>query len=305
MTKKPTADSQVRTVQAGKTRVIGRKHPAHKLLDPYHHVLTLSWPRFFTLLVTLFAGLNLAFGLAYWLVPGSVANARPEAFSDYVFFSIETLATVGYGAMSPANLGGHLIASIEIMLGMASVALTTGLIFARFAKPTARILFGQHAVIRQFDGQRMLMLRIANERYNRIVDASAQLSLARTELTAEGEPFIRIRDLPLVRQQTQVFNLTWTLMHEIDEASPLYQVTAAQLQTTETRIIVSVNGHDEVVAATVYASHNYEAGDVAFDMRFVDVLRYAPDGARMVDLSRFHDIEPTAPFVEPPAASPA
>jgi inward rectifier potassium channel len=290
-TRKASKKRAVRSVHVGQTTVLNHGQRITNWFDPYHFVLNLSWPRFFGLLVLLFVGLNLIFGAAYWAIPGAVANARPGVFMDYVFFSIETLATVGYGAMSPANLGGHLIASTEIMLGMAGVALTTGLIFARFAKPTARIMFSQRAVIRQFDGKRMLMLRIANERYNRIVDASALASVVRLETGGDGEPFFRIHDLKLVREHTQVFNLTWTLMHEIDEHSPLYQCDATKLADTQTRIMVSVTGHDETVAASVYAVHNYEASDVAFDVRFVDVLRLSPEGERIVDLTRFHLVE--------------
>ena len=293
-TRKANKKKAVRAVHVGQTTVLNHGQRITQLFDPYHFVLNLSWPRFFGMLVLMFVSLNLLFGTAYWVVPGSVANARPGVFMDYVFFSIETLATVGYGAMSPANLGGHLIASTEIMLGMAGVALTTGLIFARFAKPKARIMFSQRAVIRHFDGKRMLMLRIANERYNRIVDASAMASVVRMETGSDGEPFFRIHDLKLVREHTQVFNLTWTLMHEINESSPLYQYDAQRLSDSQTRIMVSVTGHDETVAASVYAVHNYEASDVAFDARFVDVLRLSPKGERIVDLTRFHLVEDVA-----------
>jgi inward rectifier potassium channel len=281
----------VRAVHVGQTTVLSHGQRITRLFDPYHFILNLTWPRFFGLLVLMFVSLNLLFGTAYWSIPGSVANARHGVFMDYVFFSIETLATVGYGAMSPANLGGHIVASIEIMLGMAGVALTTGLIFARFAKPKARMMFSQHAIVRNFDGKRMLMLRIANERYNRIVDASALMSIVRLESGADGEAFFRIHDLKLTREHTQVFNLTWTLMHEIDEHSPLHQYDAQRLADTQTRIMVSVTGHDETVAASVYAVHNYEASQVMFDVRFADVLRVSPEGEQIVDLTRFHLLE--------------
>ena len=283
--------NSIRAVHVGQTTVLNHGQGITRLFDPYHFILNLSWPRFFGMLVLMFVSLNLIFGTAYWSIPGSVANARHGVFMDYVFFSIETLATVGYGTMSPANLGGHIVASVEIMLGMAGVALTTGLIFARFAKPKARIMFSQRAVIRDFDGQRMLMLRIANERYNRIVDASAMASIVRQETGVSGEVFMRIHDLHLMREHTQVFNLTWTLMHVIDASSPLYQYDAERLSSSQTRIMVSVTGHDETVAASVYAVHNYEAHDVAFDARFVDVLRLSPEGERIVDLTRFHLVE--------------
>ncbi len=280
------------TIRVGDTQVLTHGRRQSKLRDPYHLVLTLTWPQFFGALVLAFTLVNLVFGTAYWLLPGSVVNARQGVFLDYFFFSIETLATVGYGVMSPASLAGHVVASFEILTGMVSIALITGLVFARFSKPTARILFSHRAVIRDFEGQRVLMMRIANERHNRIVEASATLSLVRNEVNAQGESFVRIHDLRLLRERTPVFALTWTLIHPIDERSALYGVNAAQLVSARARILVSVTGHDETMAASVFANSDYEAEDLVFDARFVDILSATPEGSRTIDLTRFHDIEP-------------
>ncbi|MBI3524369.1 MAG: ATP-sensitive inward rectifier potassium channel 10 [Betaproteobacteria bacterium] len=282
---------RVHTVRVGDTQILARGRRQSKLRDPYHLVLSLSWPRFFGALVLAFILMNLIFGAAYWLLPGSVANARAGIFLDYFFFSIETLATVGYGAMSPASLSGHIVASVEILTGMVGIALITGLVFARFSKPTARILFSQRAVLREFEGQRVLMLRIANERYNRIMEATATLSLVRVETSPQGESFLRIHDLNLIRQRTPVFALTWTLIHPIDQHSPLHGLNAAQLAASHSRILASVTGHDETMSTPVHASSNYEAEDLVFDARFVDILSMTPEGERLVDLTRFHDIE--------------
>ncbi len=286
-----TKPSRVRTVHVGDTKVLTNQRRHGRLSDPYHMVLNLSWPRFFSGLVLVFVLVNLLFGVAYWLLPGSVANARENNFFDYFFFSIETLATVGYGNMSPASLMGHTVASVEILLGMVGVAITTGLVFVRFSKPTARILFSDHALIRDFEGGRFLMLRMANERYNRIVEASATLSFIRLEINQQGESFVKVHDLHLVRQRTPVFALTWTLMHKIDERSPLFGLDEEQLTTAHCRILVSVTGHDETVAASVYAEKGYEAKDVMFNGRFVDILKLTPDGDRVVDMTRFHHVE--------------
>lgn len=292
------ASARVRTVRVGDTQVLTHRRRESRLGDPYHLVLTLSWPRFFGALVLAFVLVNLIFGTAYWLLPDSVAHAREDEFFDYFFFSIETLATVGYGAMSPASFVGHALASVEILTGMVGIAITTGLVFARFSKPTARILFSQRAIIRDFDGARVLMLRMANERHNRIVEATASLSLVRMEANRQGESFVRIHDLRLIRERTPVFALTWTLMHTIDERSPLHGLDAAQLAASRSRILVSVTGHDETMAASVHAGNNYEADDLVFDRRFVDILRITPDGDRIVDLTRFHDTEEMSAHAE-------
>ena len=282
---------RIRTLRIGDTQILTRGRFLGKLRDPYHLVLTLSWPRFFGVLVLAFILVNLLFGTLYWLLPGSVANARADVFSDFFFFSVETLATVGYGVMAPANLHGHIVASLEILTGMVGIALTTGLVFARFSKPTARILFSRNAVIRDFKGERVLMLRIANERHNRIVEATAALSLVRNEVDALGETFVRIHDLRLLRERTPVFALTWTLIHPIDERSPLHGLDTAQLAASSSRLVVSVAGHDETMAAWVHAGGEYAAEDLVFDGRFVDILRVTAAGERVVDLTRFHDIE--------------
>lgn len=282
---------KTRTLRVGDTRIVTSGGALSKLLDPYHLVLTLTWPQFFSALVVVFTLVNLVFGTAYWLLPHSVVNAREGVFLDYFFFSVETLATVGYGVMSPATLQGHVLASVEILTGMVGVALVTGLVFVRFSKPTARILFSDRALVRDFEGRRVLMLRIANERYNRIVEAAATLSLVRAEVNDDGEPFIRIHDLHLMRDHTPVFELTWTLIHPIDEASPLHDVDAGQLAASRARIRVSITGHDETMAASVHAGWDYEAENIVFRGRFVDVLRGTMEGERVLDLTHFHDIE--------------
>lgn len=282
---------RIRSVRVGDTQILTLKHRLGKLRDPYHLVLTLNWPQFFGVLLLVFSVVNLLFAFLYWLLPGSVANTHPGSFLDCFFFSIETLATVGYGVMSPAALSGHIVASFELLSGMVGFALVTGLVFARFSKPTARMLFSRRAVIREFDGQRVLMLRVANERHNRIVEATAKLSLVRDEIDARGERFIRIHDLRLLRERTPVFSLTWTLIHPLDERSPLHGLDAAQLATSHSHIVVSVTGHDETMAATVHAGSDYAVEDLVFDGRFVDILRTTPEGEPVVDLTRFHEIE--------------
>jgi inward rectifier potassium channel len=271
-----------------RVRAPGRPSPWR---DPYHLVLSLTWPQFFAALVIAFVLVNLFFGALYWLFPGSVANARADAFPDFFFFSVETLATVGYGVMSPATLPGHVVASVEILTGMVGVALTTGLVFARFSRPTARVLFSQHAVIRDFNGQRVLMLRMANERRNRIVEATARLTLVRNEVSIEGESFVGLHELRLSRARNPVFALTWTLVHPIDEVSPLRGLDSARLAAEGARLVVSVTGHDETMAASVFTGREYGVEDIVLGARFVDILHLRSDGQRVVDMTRFHDIE--------------
>ncbi len=261
-------------------------------LDPYHLLLTLSWPRFFALLTAFFLAVNLLFATAYWLVPGSILHGQPGSFLDMLFFSIETIATVGYGEMVPGTLAGHLISSLEILIGLLSLAVVTGLVFARFSKPTARVLFSNKVVTRDFDGQRVLMLRVANERHNRMVEPSANLGMVRLEKTVTGEPYYRIHELALQGDRNPMFALTWTLVHRIDETSPLYGWDKAALEAAHSRITVSIFGHDETIAASVYALYEYSAEQIYYDHQFVDIISEGENGTRIIDLTHFHDIVP-------------
>ncbi len=289
---KRKAAAQPQVVRLGNQEVIKIGVRSGALNDPYHFVLTLSWPRFFALVLVFFLATNILFATLYGLSPGSVSNARAGAFLDYFFFSVETLATVGYGEMAPGSIYGHTVASVEIFLGMISLAVVTGLIFFRFAKPTARILFSHNLLVREFEGQQTLMLRAANERHNRIVEAEATLGLVREETTAFGETFFRLYDLPLVRSRSQVFSLTWTFMHRIDASSPLFGWSKEALEASGARITVSITGHDETMADAVHALHSYPAERLLYAYRFADIILPEADGRRVIDLRRFHDVEP-------------
>lgn len=260
--------------------------------DAYYQIHTLSWRAFFGSVLSIYLLTNLVFASLYFFGDHAIANARPGSFSDCFFFSVETLATVGYGEMSPGSLYGHVVATVEIITGMLSLAVITGLMFARFSKPTARTLFSQVALVTRFNGQPMLMLRVANERGNSIVEATASVAMSRMEITQEGYPFRRFYDLRLERGRSSLFALSWTMMHRIDESSPLFGLDAAALAGQQARLQVSITGIEESLAATVHARHDYAHDAILFGQRFVDVVRTEPDGRVVVDLQRFHDVEP-------------
>src|SRR2546427_401225 len=131
---------------------------------------------------------------------------------------------------------------------------------------------------------------IANARANQILEAQVHLALARTETTAEGERVRRLYDLELVRTRTPLFVLTWTVIHPIDERSPIFGATQESLRTDEGEIVVSVTGIDETFSQTIYARYSYLADEIVWDARFADVMSVLPDGRRLVDYSRFHDV---------------
>ena len=281
-----------RVVKFGTNEVVTEGIVRPLFHDLFHLFMTVSWPRLFATLAAFFLVFDLLFGLLYYLVPGCIANLSPPGFAGDFFFSVETLATVGYGDMHPQTLYGHSVAMIEIFVGLMSLALITGLMFARFSRPRARFLFAKNAVVRPIDGKPTLIFRTANERQNVVQDASARLAMVRDAVTLEGYRIRRIVDLPLLRSQFPMFTLGWTIMHVIDGASPLSTETAESLSNSKTVFVLSLSGTDENTGQTLMARGVYGGADIRWNSTFHDILEQAPDGSMHIDYSKFHDIEP-------------
>ncbi|MEG4001844.1 ion channel [Microcoleus sp. SVA1_B3] len=265
--------------------------PRLHFADLYHWLLTLSWPRFFILIWLSYTLTNSFFALAYLAGGDCIANARPGSFKDAFYFSVQTMATIGYGAMYPRTDYANTIVCIQALFGLWGVAMITGLAFARFSKPTARVIFSRVAVIASFNGVPTLMYRTANQRSNQILEAQQRVTLIRDEVTSEGDYMRRFYDLQLMRSQSPIFALTWTVMHAIDENSPLYKLTAKDLVEQQAEIVVTLTGLDETVSQTIHARHSFVASEVLWDMRFVDILLRSPEGKRVVDYTRFHEVK--------------
>jgi inward rectifier potassium channel len=287
------ASAAVRLVARGRADevlAIGLHRPWFR--DLYHFALRVSWWRFLVLGIVLYAAANALFALIY-LIPGdAITNAQPGSFTDAFFFSIQTMATIGYGVMSPATFYGNLIVTLETGFGLIFLAVATGLVFARFSRPTARILFSRVAVIAPHNGVPTLTLRLANERRNQILQAEVSLALLRDERTKEGEMIRRFYDLKLARHRSPVFALTFTVMHPIDDDSPLDGATPATLQAQNAELVVTATGIDETIAQPVHARTSYLAGEILWDHRFTDLFGWTEDGRRVIDYRRFHDTIP-------------
>ena len=265
------------------------------LRDLYHNLLILPWPIFLVVLAFVYLGLNIFFALLYLLGGDAIANARPGAFADAFFFSVETLSTISYGQMSPATLYGHIVMTGEALVGLMLIAVAAGLMFARFSRPTARVLFSKVAVIAPHDGVPTLTLRLANVRRNQILEAQVSVTLVRDERTAEGEWMRRFYDLRLARHRSPIFAMTFTVMHEIDPTSPLSKATPSSLAAESAEIVVTVLGIDEVTVQPVYARASYLAHEVLWNRRFVDVFTETEAGRLAIDYRLFHDTEPIEP----------
>lgn len=268
------------------------KHGASRydLRDPYHIAIDLSWKGFALAFVAAEVAINLVFASLYFINPGCIDNAN--SFFDAFFFSVETLATVGYGDMHPQTPYGHIVAMIEIFVGLMMLALITGMMFARFSRPRARFMFAKFGVVRPLDGKLTLMFRAANARLNVVQEASAVLRMMRDEVTAEGFRLRRITDLPLVRSQHPVFSLGWNLMHVIDETSPLAAETPASLAASSTVFFLSLSGTDETTGQMLMARCEYRSDCIRWNEAFKDILDMRPDGTLHIDFGKFDQVEP-------------
>ncbi len=284
----------IRRVKLGKREIFTEGLSRAVFHDLFHYFMTVSWPKVFGTLAAFFLAFDLLFGFLYHLVPGCIANLSPPGFAGAFFFSVETFATVGYGDMHPQTLYGHVVAMAEIFVGLMSLALITGIMFARFSRPRARFLFTKNAVVRPIDGKLTLLIRAANERQNVVQDASAQLRMLRDEVTEEGFRIRRVIDLPLVRSQHPMFVLGWTIMHVIDDASPLKSETEASLHEASAALVLSLSGTDETTGQVLMARAEYSSDEIRWNSSFHDILEVLEDGTLHVDYRKFHDVEPLA-----------
>jgi inward rectifier potassium channel len=257
--------------------------------DISHRSMTASWPSFIASVVLVFVVLNAAFGLLYWIGDQPVSNVARNDYLDYLYFSIETLSTAGYGDMHPQTHYGHFVSAVELLTGIFSMSVMTGLIFARFSRPSARLLFANNPVISTYEGQPALMVRFANERHNMISNATARLWLLKNTVTREGQPVRRFNELSLVKNEHPALALSWTLYHVIDENSQLFNLDADDLKAAGVALVVVVSGYDVVAAQTIHARKSYDHTDIRFGQRYADILENLDDGRIRIDYSKFHD----------------
>jgi inward rectifier potassium channel len=251
--------------------------------------MTASWPSFIAGAVLVFAVFNAGFGLLYWIGDQPISNVARNDYLDYLYFSIETLSTAGYGDMHPQTHYGHFIATVELFTGIFSMSLMTGLIFSRFSRPRARLLFVNNPVIAMQDGERTLMVRVANERHNVIGNATARLWVLKNTISKEGQPILRFSELSLLKNEHPALALSWTLYHTLDETSLLHNLDADGMKAVGIALAVVVSGYDVVAAQTIHARKTYDHTDIRFGQRYADILENLDDGRIRIDYGKFHD----------------
>jgi inward rectifier potassium channel len=262
------------------------------LRDPYRLAVTLTWPQFLAALIALYLAVNVVFATLFWLVPGSVVNARPHSFADAYFFSIETAATVGYGEMYPATAYGRVVAATEIPCGLAFTAILTGLTFVRFSRPRPRLVFAANPIVKTHNGKPTLMVRVGNGHAAVLTDAAAKLNVFFLDTTAEGRSVRRAKELRLERAHIPVFTICWTLMHVLDEQSPLHGYDSARAIEADARVFVMLEARDPTLATVVQDVRYYAPQDIRFGMRYGDTVSFERDGTPVADLRRVGAMEP-------------
>jgi inward rectifier potassium channel len=273
----------------------------YDIRDPYHLAVALPWLGFVALFMVGFLAINLIFATLYLLQPGAVAHAN-GSIEDAFFFSVETLATVGYGVMAPGTLYGHIVASVETIVGLGYTAVTTGIIFVRFSRPRPNLVFADMAVVAHHDKMPTLMIRVAYTGAGMLVGAEAHLDVLLAFRSAEGRRFLVPNELPLVRRRSPVLLLTWTLMHVLDESSPLHGLDAAGLKDAQARLLLSIHGRDRETGTEVHDVKLYEAPQVRFGWAYRDVVSFDQDGRAQADVGRVSEIEPEKGTIAPPSA---
>lgn len=258
--------------------------------DPYHLLLTVSWSGFLLFIVLTYAAINAIFALVYLTDGEGIANAHAGSFGDAFFFSVQTLASIGYGNLYPQTFFTNAVVTLEALIGLLGFAVVTGLAFARFSQSTARVLFSRFAVVTYYNGIPTLMFRTANQRGNQIVEAQMRAYLLRDEISLEGQFMRRLYPLRLLRSQTPSFALTWTAIHPIDTESPLQGQTADSLVHLKAQIVISLSGIDETVTQAVHARHLYQAQEILWNYQLVDIIHETKCGEHYIDFTHFHDV---------------
>ncbi len=270
-------------------RRVGARSPV--LTDLYAFLLRARWSTVVGLAAVVYLGLNALFALLYWVVPGSVGSSD-GSYLDAFFFSVQTFASIGYGVLHPVGRWANAIVVVEAFASVFCIATLTGIVFAKFSRPHARVLFSDSILIETRDGVPTLTFRVANERGNDVVEASVRISILKTQVSAEGVRMRRFLDLKLERDTTPVFFLTWQIFHRITEDSPIHGLHRDDLLAGDVRFIVSLTGIDGTFAQTIHARHVYWADEVLEGYRFVDVIDNLPGGISQMDFRRFHQVVP-------------
>lgn len=281
----------------GRLNIHGQREWQNPFADLYHFFFSLSWPKFFIYIASIYFAINLVFGVLYYSC-GTLSTEHlgsVERFKQCFFLSIENITAVDYGRLQPPSTGSYILMTFQAFLGLLILAIITGLFYARFSRATARIIFSNKVIIGKHNGRDCLFFRIANERLNQIAEAHMTLHMTKNEITLEGEHIRRFYELKLDREYTPLFALSWTVRHFINENSPLYQMDHDKMRADQMGILASLMGTDETFSQPIIARHAYSIEDVVYNKRFKDIIVWQ-DRKVHINLKGIHDLH--EPLVE-------
>ncbi len=281
-----------RAFPAALRHAVRRGVPSPLRSDLYHHLMDGSWTRMFAVIAVTWVLSNVFFGALYMLEPGSVSAVHDDSFLEAFSFSVQTMASIGYGVFAPQTEYAHLVVAVEALVGLIGIALATGLVFAKASRPTMAVMFSRVAVVHLRQGSPTLEFRIANARGTEVVEATVNVAALVDEVSEEGHAMRRLHDLELVRSTTPMFALSWSVMHRLEGTSPLAGLARGEAPDGLRAIICTLTGHDATYGQTTHARHIYAPDSIRFDESFVDMIGTLPDGRMLVDFTRIHDTRP-------------
>jgi inward rectifier potassium channel len=291
VTSAPSATVRSSTFREGELRFESRGARVSPFVDLYHSLLRASWGQLFLTYFAVYLAENALFAALYWLGgDGTILNAQGHAFLECFWFSVQTLATIGYGFYAPNSTYAHVLVTLESFVGLLTTALTTGLLFAKFSKPVARVKFSRNALFSVRNGEMAFTFRVANQRKTALLESSLKVHVLKDEVSAEGHQMRRAHELKLERSEIPVFRLSWALLHPVTPESPLAGITADNVSQHLVSIIVSFSGTDDTLSQTVRARRIYTPEDMRFGYRFVDMIDSSVDGMLIVDHSKLDEI---------------
>jgi inward rectifier potassium channel len=269
--------------------------PFLRSLNPYHATITMSWWRFYAFVLLSYLVVNIVFAFGYLAcgqgaLHGAVGVTWWERFTESFFFSVQTLSTIGYGSMSPNGFAANFVVALEALVGLLGFALATGILFARFSRPYAKIVFSKNAVVAPYREITAFMFRLANERSNELIEVAATVTMSRLEQDGTGK-IRKFYPLALERKMVVFLPLHWVVVHPIDESSPMYGVTEEQLNASDAEFLILLTATDETFAQSVHARTSYKHHEIVWGAKFGDIFNPTHDGILTIDLGKIDDIE--------------
>ncbi|MEA2760886.1 MAG: inward rectifier potassium channel [Gemmatimonadaceae bacterium] len=265
-------------------------------LSLYHWLLIISWSKLLGFLTASYVALNALFAFAFLLCGPDALQSASGSFAGHsfyraFFFSVDTFATIGYGNIIPVGVAANILVTIEALINILAIALATGVIFSRFSRPSARIVYSRNAIVAPYREKTALEFRIANGRTSQLIEVQIQVILTKLE-QVDGKSVRKFYDLDLERQRVVFFTLSWTVVHPIDPSSPVWGLTRKDLLDADAEILILLTGTDETLSQTVHSRSSYKADEIVWGAKFANMfLRTEAAGIVGMNLNRIHDIE--------------